>query len=119
MRFASSVTAPLRASARPSSVALVSMQGRHALGGLDAVRGLADHRDARVQLQQRPDSLANEELVIGDQDADQAAPLRRASRAVTPNPRPACEEMRSSPPARSPRSRIPRSPKPSLDPSLP
>jgi hypothetical protein len=90
----------------------IDFRTRHALDRLRAILGFAGDDDLRIHLQQRADSLADEELIVGDEDADHEW-LRAGRNAVSANPRPAPLSIVSSPPARSIRSRMPRNPKPS------
>src|SRR6185437_8035649 len=92
---------------------------QYARYGCGAVCGFTHYRDAAIHFQQCPDALADEHLVIGDQDPDHAAPPCPGSRAVTAKPRPGSVTTRSSPPACATRSRMPRIPKPPSAPSLP
>src|SRR5579862_292963 len=78
---------------------------------LASVPGLARHAEIWFGFQQHPQALADQVLVVGDQDADHVgSPIGR--RAVTVNPPPGRGSARSSPPNTATRSRMPASPWP-------
>jgi hypothetical protein len=79
---------------------------------LAAVAGLAGDGQVGLGFQQHPQALADEVLVIGDQDADHGSPSPSGSRARTANPPPGRGPACSSPPNIATRSRIPASPCP-------
>ena len=73
-----------------------------------AVAGLADHLDVVLQVEERPQALAHDRVVVGDQDADHAAHLQPHARAVAERR----ARSRASRRARSARSSIEVSPEP-------
>src|ERR1035441_5254171 len=79
---------------------------------LAAVPGLAGDAEVRLGLQQHPQALADEDLIIDDQDADHGGPSPIGSRARTAKPPPGCGPASSSPPNIATRSRMPASPCP-------
>jgi hypothetical protein len=59
------------------------------LDGLDAVAGLADDLDVGLDLDDEPEPLAHEGLVVCEQDADHCS-TSSGSRARTTKPPPSC-----------------------------
>ena len=109
-RVASSPSTPgMRMSIRTTS-------GRRARGQADrlvAVGGLADHLDAVLGVQQRPEPGPDQRLVVGQQHPDHWSPLSsRGRRAWTRKPPPGRGPAVSSPPRAATRSRMPRMPLP-------
>ena len=79
--------------------------------GLRAVSCLPDHLDIAGSLQEGAEPLADQVVIVGDDDADHDGPFQgtRATRRV---PRPGWDVMSSRPFNKSSRSRIPMSPIP-------
>jgi putative molybdopterin biosynthesis protein len=95
---------------------------RAVLGGqrhrLPPVDGLGDHLDVIFRLEQRPDTAADQRLVVSQQDPDQDG-ARTGSSARTWKPPPSCGPVWSRPPSADTRSRMPARPSPGPDGRVP
>src|SRR5262249_12060973 len=97
----------------------VGARARDRRDGLRAVGGGADDLDAAAQRQEVLDALADELLILDEEDADHDAPSASGRTAVSEKPRPGEVSTVSAPPRCSNRSRMPDSPPPTRTSSAP
>src|SRR2546429_450653 len=87
------------------------MQARHRIGDLTAVTAFPHDLEALLGMQDAPQALPHELLVVDEQDSDHAGSTVRGSSTSTHHESPS-GPARSSPPSSVTRSCIPRTPSP-------